>query len=96
MLWRRIAPDTLMCDPDAPAAAAELKRLRAIDKERERVHNQKLRGMYIYDLTKCCRHSGPSTGWLNRGGLEPEPPTADAVEEVASPATKEAGSAAAT
>ncbi|KAH9994812.1 hypothetical protein BJV77DRAFT_993225 [Russula vinacea] len=29
---------------DAPAATAELKRLRAIDKEREKVHNQKLRG----------------------------------------------------
>ncbi|KAI0254939.1 hypothetical protein BJV78DRAFT_805597 [Lactifluus subvellereus] len=29
---------------DAPAATAELKRLRAIDKERERIHNQKLKG----------------------------------------------------
>jgi len=29
---------------DAPAATAELKRLRAIDKEREKVHNQKMRG----------------------------------------------------
>ncbi|KAH9964355.1 hypothetical protein BGW80DRAFT_813966 [Lactifluus volemus] len=29
---------------DAPAATAELKRLRVIDKERERVHNQKLKG----------------------------------------------------
>ncbi|KAI0264406.1 TPR-like protein [Gloeopeniophorella convolvens] len=29
---------------DAPAASAELKRLRAIDKEREKVNNQKLKG----------------------------------------------------
>ncbi|KAI9456003.1 TPR-like protein [Russula earlei] len=29
---------------DAPAASAELKRLRAIDKEREKMHSQKLRG----------------------------------------------------
>jgi len=29
---------------DAPAATAELKRLRAIDKEREKIHNQKLKG----------------------------------------------------
>lgn len=29
---------------DAPAATAELKRLRVIDKEKEKVHNQKLRG----------------------------------------------------
>ncbi|KAI0300908.1 hypothetical protein BC826DRAFT_991249 [Russula brevipes] len=29
---------------DAPAATTELKRLRAIDKEREKVHNKKLKG----------------------------------------------------
>jgi tetratricopeptide (TPR) repeat protein len=37
-------------DLDAAAATAELKRLRAIDKEKEKVHNQKLRGMYIHEL----------------------------------------------
>ena len=42
--------DPQLCDPDAPAANAELKRLRAIDKEKEKVHNQKLRGMYVYEL----------------------------------------------
>ncbi|KAI0303741.1 hypothetical protein B0F90DRAFT_1708655, partial [Multifurca ochricompacta] len=35
---------------DAPAATTELKRLRAIDKERERAHNQKLKGIHIDDL----------------------------------------------
>ncbi|KAI0001412.1 hypothetical protein BJV74DRAFT_818460 [Russula compacta] len=58
---------------DAPVATAELKRLRAIDKEREKVHNQKLKG------------------WLSRGGLETS--TAEVVEEVASPATKDTRSA---
>jgi hypothetical protein len=42
--------DPQSCDPDAPAANAELKRLRVIDKEKEKVHNQKLRGMYGYEL----------------------------------------------
>ncbi len=37
-------------DPDAPAATAELKRLRAIEKEKAKVHNQKLRGMCIHEL----------------------------------------------
>jgi len=65
---------------DAPAATTELKRLRAIDKEREKVHNQKMRG------------------WLNRGGLEASSSTstAEVVEEIASPGTKEARSAGAT
>ncbi|KAH9960853.1 hypothetical protein BC827DRAFT_1205775 [Russula dissimulans] len=60
---------------DAPAATTELKRLRVIDKERERVNNQKLRG------------------WLNRGALETSTTTAEVVEEIASPGTKEARSA---
>ena len=42
--------DPQLCDPDAPAATAELKRLRVIDKEKEKVHNQKLRGMYVHEL----------------------------------------------
>jgi len=89
----------IMRDPDAPAATTELKRLRAIDKEREKVHNQKMRGMYIHGLAKRCRHSGHlSTGWLNRGGLEASTSTgtAEVVEEIASPGTKEARSAGAT
>lgn len=84
----------IMRDSDAPAATAELKRLRAIDKEREKVHNQKMRGMYTHRLAKCCRYSGHlSTGWLNRGGLETSTSTAEVVEEIASPGTKEARSA---
>lgn len=42
-----------MCDSDAPVATTELKRLRAIDKEREKVHNQKLKGMRIRELSVC-------------------------------------------
>ena len=34
-----------MCNLDAAAGTAELRRLRAIDKERQKVHNQKLKGM---------------------------------------------------
>ncbi|KAI9461615.1 TPR-like protein [Lactarius psammicola] len=59
---------------DAPTATAELRRLRAIDKERQKAHNQKLKG------------------WLSRGGLDTPTPTAEVVEEVSSPGTKEARS----
>jgi hypothetical protein len=85
-----------MCGLDAPAATAELKRLRAIDKEREKVHNQKLRGMCNHKFAKGYRHSGASTGWLSRGGLETSTSTTDNVEEIASPGTKETRSTGAT
>jgi tetratricopeptide (TPR) repeat protein len=89
---------SLIHDSDAPAATAELKRLRAIDKEREKVHNQKMRGMYIHGLAKCCCYSGHLlTGWLNRGGLQtPTGSSAEVVEEITSPGTEEARSAGAT
>jgi FK506-binding protein 8 len=45
-----VVSDPQLCDPDAPAATAELKRLRVIDKEKEKVHNQKLRGMCVREL----------------------------------------------
>ena len=45
-----VVSDPQLCDSDAPAATAELKRLRVIDKEKERVHNQKLRGMCVHEL----------------------------------------------
>jgi FK506-binding protein 8 len=77
----------IICYSDAPAATAELKRLRIIDKEREKVQNQKLRGMYIHELSKVPPSLWASTGWLNRGGLETS--ATDVVEEVASPGTKE-------
>ena len=85
-----------MRDSDAPAATAELKRLRAIDKEREKVHNQKMRGMFAHGLVQCRSHSWHlSTGWLNRGGLEASTSsTAEVVEEITSPGTKEARSGA--
>jgi hypothetical protein len=80
---------------DAPAATAELKRLRAIDKERERVHNQKLKGMRIHvESGRILSSLNLSIGWLSRGGLDTS--TADAVEEISSPGTKETRSAAAT
>lgn len=79
-----------MCHSDAPAATAELKRLRAIDKEREKVHNQKLRGMYVHELGEVPPTLWASIGWLSRGGLETSAP--DVVEEVASPGTKESRS----
>ena len=86
-----------MRDPDAPAATAELKRLRTIDKEREKVHNQKMRGMFALGLVQCCSHSWHlSTGWLNRGGLEASTSTAEVVEEITSPGAKESRSAGAT
>ena len=46
--WRAVVSYriSILYDSDAPAAAAELKRLRAIDKAKEKEHNQKLRGMY--------------------------------------------------
>jgi FK506-binding protein 8 len=77
----------MICHSDAPAATAELKRLRVIDKEREKVQNQKLRGMYFHELSKVPPSLWASTGWLNRGGLETS--AAEVVEEVASPGTKE-------
>lgn len=33
------------CHADAPTLNAELARLRAVDKEREKAHNQKFKGM---------------------------------------------------
>ena len=58
MLWRHTS-NSQICHSDAPAATAELKRLRAIDKEREKVHNQKLRGMYVHGLGQVpSSHSG--------------------------------------
>jgi tetratricopeptide (TPR) repeat protein len=82
-----------LCDSDAPAATAELKRLRVIDKEKEKVHNQKLRGMCVHQLGLTTDHNcGVSTGWLNRGGLETSAADSEAVEEVASPGTKESQS----
>jgi tetratricopeptide (TPR) repeat protein len=57
--WRRGCdlsvpqPDSSICHSDAPAATTELKRLRAIDKEREKVHNKKLKGTQIHGLWLC-------------------------------------------
>jgi tetratricopeptide (TPR) repeat protein len=45
-----VVSDPQLCGPDAPAATAELKRLRVIDKEKEKVQNQKLRGVYVHEL----------------------------------------------
>ena len=56
MLWRHTS-DSQMRHSDAPAATAELKRLRAIDKEREKVHNQKLRGTYVHGLDQVPCHT---------------------------------------
>lgn len=89
MLWCHTS-DSQMCYSDAPAATAELKRLRAIDKEREKVHKQKLRGMHVHELSQVLLSLWALTGWLNRGALEAS--TADVVEEVASPGTKESRS----
>lgn len=64
----------LRCTPaksfaDEPAAKAELARLRAMDKERERKHNQKLKGsfssLFIMAITSNFRLSIFS-GWLSR------------------------------
>jgi hypothetical protein len=80
---------------DARAASDELQRLRAIDKERERVHNQKLKGMYTDNEPRRLLPSlTPAIGWLSRGGLDTSTP--DAVEEISSPGTKEAKSDGAT
>ncbi|KAI0280791.1 hypothetical protein BGY98DRAFT_1075878 [Russula aff. rugulosa BPL654] len=62
---------------DAPAANAELKRLRVIDKEKEKVHNQKLRGWL--------NRGGLETSAADSADSED-------VEEVASPGTKESRS----
>jgi hypothetical protein len=89
-------PDPSICHSDAPAATTELKRLRAIDKEREKVHNKKLKGTQIHGLGYVLSSPTLSTGWLSRGGLDTPTSTVDVVEEIASPGTKETRSAGAT
>ncbi|KAN0124587.1 TPR-like protein [Lactarius tabidus] len=66
---------------DAPAATTELRRLRAIDKERQKVHNQKLKGWL-------------NRGGLETPATEVVP--AEVVEEISSPGTKETRSSEAT
>ena len=56
------------------------------------MHNQKLKGMCTDDEPRRLRPPlTPPIGWLSRGGLDTS--TADAVEEISSPGTKEARSA---
>jgi tetratricopeptide (TPR) repeat protein len=95
---RQFSFDAQCATSDAPAATTELRRLRAIDKERQKVHNQKLKGMLCVIPIAYGHRSKAWTGWLNRGGLEtPATEVAPAeVEEISSPGTKETRSSEAT
>ena len=51
---------------DSPAIKAELARLRAADKEREKVHNQKFKGMSLLGSSSMLLVTDLPAGFLNR------------------------------